>query len=888
MKNILLLVSVVLSTFVYSQSNYWNLKNINSVQNEELVNYETQVSDFSVFQLDEQSLKNALLQAPMRFEKNSSDVLIEIPYAQNTFGLFEMFEVQTLHPDLAQNYPMIKSYVGKHRGQNSDRVRITITPQGIFAKIFSTSGSVYINPYTKNGTFYKVFNMKDAIFPHVTCDFENHIENQATQSIPETEEFVVDDSTFRTYRFACATTAEYSIFHINEAGVSAGSTTQKKAAVLSAMTVSLDRVNGILENEVAVNLQFIPNVDNIIFLDPATDPYSGTSNTGTILGEQNAFIPGFIGDDNYDIGHVLTTVGGGVAFLNSLCNDNIKAGAVSGSPNPVGDGLDLTFAHEIGHQFGAPHTFNNPCSGNRSDNSVYEIGSGVTIMSYAGICNPNVIGDNLDHYHSSSLIQMFGRMTSTNCAQTTNIANTPPTVTPGADYVIPRRTAFILEAQASDADGDNLTYTWEQFDNQIATQPPSSSTTGGPLFRGYAPTTSPSRYFPRMETLLNNQLQTTWEVLPNIARDMDFVVTVRDNNSLGGQNEQDLISLSVVDTAGPFEVTSQNQDNIVWNLGNTETITWNVAGTDANGIDASEVDILVSTNGGVSFDEVLLANTPNDGTQDIIVPSGIVGSNCRLMVKASDNVFFALNEKFFNINATCQFAEETSNTSIPDGAGFVGPVAGTPAESTISISQDDIVSSVAVRLQLSHDRFKDIDIELESPSGQIVKLWSRDLCNTEEIDLSFEDGGIPLFFSNCDDVVTGSFQPVEALSAFEGTDTDGTWTLRVTDFFLGNTGTIEYWALDVCSATTLDNEVFEQEFFSVYPNPASDVINIDFINSSNASIQLIDLNGRLVREISKKDNNSTFSLDVNDLNTGIYFIRVNQNGSESVKKVIIR
>lgn len=357
MKHLIVLLTLFITSSLISQNNFWTQKTPTNINEDDVINYDTQVSEFSTFELDEASLISALQNAPKRFQQTSSNVLINIPYNQSATGLFEMFEVQTLAPELANNYPNIKSYVGKHRGQNSDRLRLTLTPHGIYFKVFSDKGSIYINPMTKNAPYYKVFRSEDAVFPNLVCNFESNLENEvASSSSMDVVENVVDDSTFRIYRFAAAANGEYSTFHINEAGVSSGTTAQQKSAVLAAMTVSLDRVNGILENELSLNLQFIPNTDSFIFLDPATDPYSNPNSTSAILNDNNNFMPGAVGDNNYDIGHVYTTAPGGVAFVGAICNNNIKAGGVTGSSSPVGDGFDLIFAHEIGHQLGASHT----------------------------------------------------------------------------------------------------------------------------------------------------------------------------------------------------------------------------------------------------------------------------------------------------------------------------------------------------------------------------------------------------------------------------------------------------------------------------------------------------------------------------------------------------
>ncbi|MBQ0740875.1 hypothetical protein J9332_42040, partial [Aquimarina celericrescens] len=74
------------------------------------------------------------------------------------------------------------------------------------------------------------------------------------------------------------------------------------------------------------------------------------------------------------------------------------------------------------------------------------------------------------------------------------------------------------------------------------------------------------------------------------------------------------------------------------------------ANTDnAAGVNTQNVDILLSTDGGLSFNTVLLTNTPNDGSEDIIVPD-VVSENSRLMVRASNNVFFDINSQAFSIS----------------------------------------------------------------------------------------------------------------------------------------------------------------------------------------------------------------------------------------------
>jgi len=874
----------------FSQNTLWTEKAEHAINEENIIDYSTEVSRYDVYELDEDMFKTTLVNAPLRFQQTQSDVLLEIPYSKGKFGVFEIFETQTLHPQLAANYPGIKSYVGKSRNGNSDRLRLTVTPHGIYGKIFSSQGSVYINPYTNNGTYFKVFYMADASFPPLVCHFEEQLEEQAQELLPlNNYENMVDDSTFRLYQFSGSATGEYSTFQVNEAGVSGGTDAQKKSAVLAAMTVSLDRVNGITENDAALSFQFFPQTDVFIFLDPATDPFSNPGNAGTTLNENVSLTSS--ASSSFDIGHVFSTAGGGLAALNSICNNNSKAGGVTGPIGgpAVGDSFDLVLAHEIGHQLGATHTFNNSCSNNRTNATAFETGNGVTVMSYSiNGCAPAVSSEDYDHYHAVSLIQIFNRISNTNCAQTSNISNNAPTISPLFNYTIPKQTPFMLDVQATDPDGDLLTYNWEQLDNEITIQPPSAASAGGPNFRGYNVTTASNRVFPRIETVLNNQNQTTWEVLPNVERTMEFIVTVRDNNILGGQHQQDGVNLTV-DSSGPFLVTSQNTTGIVWTAGSTETVTWNVSGTDSAPVNATNVDIILSTNGGISFDHVLASATPNDGTHDIIVPFDVIGDNCRLMVRGTGNVFFNVNQEEFNVNATCESNANNADVNIPDGAGFFDPVPGPPAESVITISETGSVESVNLQVNVSHSVLQELEIELESPDGTVVKLMGFDICSTDGINAIFDDGGIPLPFNGCDDQVVGVFKPVESLSAFNGVNLNGNWTLRATDFLIGNIGTINNWSLEVCRATTVGTADFNENSFTLFPNPTTGTLKISLTSiGENQDLEIYDLNGRLVKTYGLDAQTNAQNIDVNALNQGIYLVKVIQDGKSFVEKLIVK
>ncbi|MBS1583501.1 MAG: hypothetical protein JST66_14970 [Bacteroidetes bacterium] len=583
--------------------------------------------------------------------------VIELPMPDGTFRAFRYLETPLMHPDLQARYPMVRTYTGVAVDDASVTLKFDLTPAGFHAMVLGVrDGDVFIDPVSLgDDRDHQVYRRSDlrrgAQAPAFTCGYD--AVNDLAAAREQTRHWIeqagaerTGDCRFRTYRLALACTAEYATFF--------GATAANKAPAIAAMATSLNRVNGLYERDAALTMVLVANNDQLVFTNSTTDGYSN-NNGDAMLGENQTKCDNVIGSANYDIGHVFSTGGGGVAYLNSPCT-NIKAGGVTGSSAPVGDPFDVDYvAHEMGHQYGGNHTQNNNC--NRVAGASVEVGSGITIMGYAGVCPTDVAPHSDAMFGGYSLVEIHANIVSGNssgCPQTVSLVNSPPTANAGADYTIPKSTPFVLTGSATDVNASNvLTYSWEQMNSTFTTQPPVATSTGGPNFRPFLPVTSPSRYIPNLATLASGVTPSpNWEVLSSVARTYAFRFTVRDNATGGGCITQDDMQVTVNGTAGPFVVTQPNTA-LSWAGLSTQTVTWNVAGTTASPVSCANVDILLSLDGGLTYPYTLLTGTPNDGTQAVTLPD-VASTTARMMVKANGNIFFDISNVNFTITAAPQ------------------------------------------------------------------------------------------------------------------------------------------------------------------------------------------------------------------------------------------
>ncbi|HET8803672.1 MAG TPA: zinc-dependent metalloprotease family protein, partial [Aequorivita sp.] len=460
-------------------------------------------TEYELFSLNSRALQTVLNNAPSRASLRTSNAIIELPVANGEMQKFRIVDASTFAPELQQRHPNIRSFAGQGIDDPTAIARFSTSPYGVNVMITSSKNATYyIDPYTKDKQAYIGYSRKDipsSLEPFV-CLVEDEVgpRNNTTED-NENATRNADDGILRTFRLALASNAEYSYFHwFVQAGIDPGAPdAEKKAAVLAAMNVAMTRVNGIFERDVSLTMEIIPNNEDIIFLNTATD---GLSNDSSMINQIQAVIDNAIGFANYDIGHVFSTGGGGIAQLQSPCSAN-KARGVTGLPQPINDPFYVDYvAHEMGHQYGGNHTQNNNCQ--RSSASV-EPGSASTIMGYAGICPPNVQQNSDDYFHAISVQEMWNFISVGNgqCAAQSPTNNLPPTADAGPDYTIPKSTPFVLKGIATDPDGgDVLSHCWEQMNPQVGPMPPQNTSVFGPMFRSIDPLASPDRYMPALPT----------------------------------------------------------------------------------------------------------------------------------------------------------------------------------------------------------------------------------------------------------------------------------------------------------------------------------------------------------------------------------------------------
>jgi subtilisin-like proprotein convertase family protein len=594
---------------------------------------------YRLARLDAQALEQFLNQKAEATSPKKEQVLA-LPSPDGTFQWYRFFETPVMHPELAKKYPGIHIYTGRGTDNKTAEVTFGISPEGGFHAMVTDSKGTYLvekHPETATDAYISFFkkdceNQVDTRFTCLADDIENYLDKVHASDV----QLRGGDCKMRTFRLALACTGEYAQFH--------GGT---KASVLAEMNKLVARVNSLYQREHGVRMELIAQNDTLIFLNSSSDPYSN-SNTGSMLNQNQTTCDQRVGSSNYDVGHVLGTGDGGIANLRVICISGNKAKGVSGLPNPEGDPFYFDYvAHEMGHQFGANHTQNNAC--NRVSNAAMEPGSGSTVMSYAGICSPDVQSHVDAYFHAYSLQEITGYLingSGNTCGLTTSTGNSAPLVEAGLDKSLPISTPFVLTGMASDQEDANLAYTWEQMDPDVATMPPLASAIKGPSFRSVAPSHLPYRYFPNLDSLTSGH-SNAWEVLPSVARSMRFRLTVRDNHPNAGCTNEDNLLLNFSGAAGPFRVLSPNGGGS-WTIGENITITWDVANTNLSPVSCANVDILLSLDGGFTYPVTLAAAVPNSGAYSFTVPFQVT-TRARVMIRCADNYFFDISDRDFSI-----------------------------------------------------------------------------------------------------------------------------------------------------------------------------------------------------------------------------------------------
>jgi len=647
---------LLLSTFGYGQ-NIWN----NQDQHPAAVGKRfVEPTTYRALGADAGLLRSRLFAAPNEDRIDNplhSNLLLPVPMPDGSMDTFAIVQYDMMEPELADRYPDIRTFRGISKTSPYRAIRCDWTAFGFHAKIYGPEQhTIYIDPYSnadvERYVAYYEHDLPAPDVPHSCLSNEHNPPRLREQSSGSPKAL---DCKFRSYRLAVAATGEYSnhfgAFNSGQSGL-----------VLSQIVMAISYINGIFEQEIGTRMVLVGNTANVFYYNGATDPYIN-SDMGSLIWDNQDNLDAVIGAGNYDIGHVfdkfnISNSGSGLAWVGAVCDTIVfpvhGVGASSVNP-PTGAFFYDLAAHEFGHMFGAYHSFNgneSNCAGsNRHAATAFEPGSGSTLMSYAGICGSQNVQNDSDLYlNAGSRDSIFDWLTFVGgffpaCGGTIPTSNSAPTVSAPTSLTIPRSTPFFLTATASDPNGHPLTYSWEQMDLGPAGVPDATNTTG-PMFRSRPPSSSGTRYFPRLEDVISGAA-TPWEVLPSVARTLNFRVTVRDWTGSYGCSAVANTTVTV-SGSGPFAVTQPNT-NVSWEGGKTYTVTWNVVGSNSY---CSNVDILLSTDGGLTYPTTLLAATPNDGSQDVTIPTiPSTVSTARIMVRGSGHIFYDISNANFTLLA---------------------------------------------------------------------------------------------------------------------------------------------------------------------------------------------------------------------------------------------
>ncbi len=682
-----LIVTLVGST-VFAQ---WTPTSFKSVESKKrgsgFVSNSTSIRDREYYKLDLNLLRSQLKNA-QEMGQSAVPVVISLPMLNGKVERFNVYSFPVIAKDLMDQY-QLGSYVGASIDNPSKYLRFSLAPNDFQSMVIDDLGYEFIEPVSTDKTVYAVhpkskknsngFLCSTNESPAAKKQLETLLKKGKAFTNQPTNFAKSSDKKYRTMRLAMSVTAEYTQFF----GGVAGAVTQINA--------TMTRVNGVFEKDFALHLNVL-SYPTLIYTDIATDgydtvtdPYSFPDTWNLTLQEK---LTAIVGNNNYDIGHLFGASGGGgsAGCIGCVCISPTIAepyGKGSGitSPStgtvdpsltspPSGDTFDIDYvAHEMGHQLGANHTFSHSVEGSGVN---MEPGSGSTIMGYAGItgANTDVQPHSDAYFHVASIDQVLENLQTKVCDIETAVANDPPVIATLPTYNIPKGTAFVLTASATDAQSDPMTYSWEEIDDAgTAINKNNLGTTNtGASFRSAIPSTNPTRYFPKLSSVLSgilNNSGNTWESVSMVPRTTNYAVTVRDNNANAAEQQTQYATQTIiVGDNGPFKVTT----TVAEANGSPTPISWAVANTTATPYNVANVKIDYTTNNGTTW-TVLSASTPNDGSESFTLPSSLSGSTIKVRVSSIGNIFYAIGSVSLATLSPCNNAAPSGLTVIPSLSG---------------------------------------------------------------------------------------------------------------------------------------------------------------------------------------------------------------------------
>lgn len=829
--------------------------------------------------VDLKNLENQLSSSATALNK-SSKLEVTIPNNKGKNERFILVERDLLNDKMKEQFPTIKSYYGYSTSDSSKKISLGYSAdQGINAIVYSASDKFIIE---KTDNKYELIDSENLpSLKNFSCgsvESDNSATNIASKAIN-------NPKTYRKYKLAIATDYQYNK-HFT------GNQEPTLETSVAAVAKSLTYILPIYENDLAISFQLADNLDKVTYLTAATSPFKTVGLNAEIQKQLDANI----GSDNYDIGILFTNLvgGGNAGYIGSVCNNTKKGSAYIGpvEQGPEGFNFAVAGAHEMGHQFGANHVH----SRNEGFMANREIGSGVTVMGYPGVTGShdvqNTFISQFNHYNLEQINSYLSKQT---CGTVTESTNTPPVANAGNDYSIPKGTAFHLTGSATDIDNDKLTYSWEQSDPIMTYtgsnfKSPSSKNKDGANFRVYEHSSNPESFFPPLENVLNSQLYSTWNTVSDIAKEMNFVLQVRDNKQGGGQIDSDKMLITVTED-GPFKINNIDL-NQSFKSGEKFDLTWDVAGTNTGTINTQNVKVKLTTDEGKTF-TTLVESTPNNGQVSLTLPNGITAEKANIIIEAIDNIYYAASPIFaigYEVTLSCNQYLATTPITVKDAAG--SSYGQTDVPLTVS-GETKNIEDISLITDITHAKSKDLVLMFAKQGvDQMYQYAWYQSCSTPDLSYKFNRFG-GSSFDNCgikDAVISGTLD----LKRYEGKSANGNYLFRVIDLVPGNAGTINKIGVELCHRETSKlavSDVTKQSELSVYPNPTNGNFNIRMTTKTNkVTTEIINLAGQIVstNTFNVAGNKIDQAINATNLPKGVYIVKINDGDSTQTKKLIIK